>query len=298
VFYSHFHFQCSSHWSSHLNMTSLSTRKKQDKISTSDTKHEKTVTKEKEEKEQEKESDEHDEEAQEESGEEEGQVHEDDGEGKGEDDADEKTEDTSVTATSSNNNNSNSNSNSITPDPNNHHIKHPLQYKWTWWYDAPSTKRSNVHSWEPCFKKITDFDTVEDFWCLFNNLVKTSELGDKANYQLMKSGIQPDWESSPNGGRWEIKLLKFDVLDTLWLHLILGVIGEEVEHSDQIRGCVCNIRQKGTRFEVWTEDYRRSEEIKSIGRKIKELLQISDRTIAYSSFPDLKKNQKRPLFEV
>jgi len=248
------------------------------------------VTKEKEEKEQEKESEEHDDDAQEESGDEEGQGHEEDGDGKGEEDADEKTDDTSVTATNT--------ANSITPDPNNHHIKHPLQYKWTWWYDAPSTKRSNVHSWEPCFKKITDFDSVEDFWCLFNNLVKTSELGDKANYQLMKSGIQPDWESSPNGGRWEIKLMKFDVLDTLWLHLILGVIGEEVEHSDQIRGCVCNIRQKGTRFEVWTEDYRRSEEIKSIGRKIKELLQINDRTIAYSSFPDLKKNQKRPLFEV
>jgi len=267
-------------------MTSLSTRKKQDKIPASDIKHEKTVTKEKEEKE-EKENDEQDEDAQEESGEEEGQGHEDDGEGKGEDDTDEKTEDTSATT-----------ANTITPDPNNHHIKHPLQYKWTWWYDAPSTKRSNVHSWEPCFKKITDFDSVEDFWCLFNNLVKTSELGDKANYQLMKTGIQPDWESSPNGGRWEIKLMKFDVLDTLWLHLILGVIGEEVEHSEQIRGCVCNIRQKGTRFEVWTEDYRRAEEIKSIGRKIKELLQINDRTIAYSSFPDLKKNMKRPLFEL
>jgi translation initiation factor 4E len=42
-------------------------------------------------------------------------------------------------------------------------VKHPLQHRWTLWYDNPK-KRNSAESWEENLKKIYTFDTVEDFW--------------------------------------------------------------------------------------------------------------------------------------
>jgi len=39
-------------------------------------------------------------------------------------------------------------------------LKHPLQYHWVLWY-CKSDKNKN---WEDCLKKVTVFETVEDFW--------------------------------------------------------------------------------------------------------------------------------------
>jgi hypothetical protein len=46
----------------------------------------------------------------------------------------------------------------IGEDPNNFAIKHPLQNRWTLWYDNPGKK--SAESWEANLKKIVTFDTV------------------------------------------------------------------------------------------------------------------------------------------
>lgn len=39
-------------------------------------------------------------------------------------------------------------------------IKHPLQHTWTLWYYEPDRNKT----WEESQRKITSFDTAEDFW--------------------------------------------------------------------------------------------------------------------------------------
>ncbi len=49
-------------------------------------------------------------------------------------------------------------------DPNNFTIKHPLQNRWTLWYDNPG-KQTSQASWANSLKKIVTFDTVcMDTW--------------------------------------------------------------------------------------------------------------------------------------
>uniref|UniRef100_A0A2H8TGI6 Eukaryotic translation initiation factor 4E n=1 Tax=Melanaphis sacchari TaxID=742174 RepID=A0A2H8TGI6_9HEMI len=97
--------------------------------------------------------------------------------------------------------------------------KHLLENKWTFWYYEPKGKISaeNLH-------KVTSFDTVEDFWCLFNHIKKPSQLSLQSHYSYFKYGIKPNWDDDKNsaGGRWilEIPLSnKIHLIDEYWMKI-------------------------------------------------------------------------------
>lgn len=125
-------------------------------------------------------------------------------------------------------------------------IKHPLQNQWTlWYYDNEKNK-----PWDACQHQISNFDTVEDFWSLYNHIKPSSEIKAGNDYSVFKNGIRPMWEddTNKNGGRWVITLAKYfrpgDV-DRLWLDVVLCLIGEGFDYSEDICGAVVNIRPRG-----------------------------------------------------
>ena len=87
--------------------------------------------------------------------------------------------------------------------------KHPLQYRWVLWFDNPKLKKPD-ESWEENLKRIHTFDTVEDFWCLFNNIVAPTKLTMNSNFHIFKDGVLPMWEDETNkkGGKWIVRLKK------------------------------------------------------------------------------------------
>jgi len=99
-------------------------------------------------------------------------------------------------------------------------LKHPLQNVWTLWY----LENDRTKSWEDMQNEITSFDTVEDFWSLYNHIKPPSEIKLGSDYSLFKKGIRPMWEDAANnnGGRWVIALNKIlkDDLDKLWLDVV------------------------------------------------------------------------------
>ncbi|KAH8398186.1 hypothetical protein KR215_011650 [Drosophila sulfurigaster] len=129
-----------------------------------------------------------------------------------------------------------------------HLFKHPLQNTWTLWY----LENDRSKSWEDMQNEITSFDTVEDFWSLYNHIKPPSEIKLGSDYSLFKKGIRPMWEDAANkqGGRWVITLNKSSKndLDNLWLDVLLCLIGEAFDHSDQICGAVVNIRGKSNKI--------------------------------------------------
>lgn len=176
-------------------------------------------------------------------------------------------------------------------------IKHPLQNQWTlWYYDCEKNK-----SWETCQHQITSFDTVEDFWSLYNHIKPASEIKPGNDYSIFKNRIRPMWEddTNKNGGRWVITLTKYfrnSDVDSLWLDVVLCLIGEGFDHSEDICGAVVNIRPRGHRIgectdfhiifscthkkqrsilfaAIWTSN-NNEPKIMSIGRKLKESLNI------------------------
>lgn len=125
-------------------------------------------------------------------------------------------------------------------------IKHPLQNPWTLWY----YENEKGKTWEANQHAITNFDTVEDFWSLYNHIKLASEIKSGNDYSLFKNNIRPMWEddANKNGGRWVISLAKYtrhNELDNLWLDVILCLIGEAFEYSEDICGAVVNIRPRG-----------------------------------------------------
>ncbi|KAG9009201.1 eukaryotic translation initiation factor 4E [Tulasnella sp. JGI-2019a] len=139
----------------------------------------------------------------------------------------------------------------IFEDPMTFNVKHPLYTSWTLWFDSPQTKgksgtpvtstaanmtpatpmTAQAQNWMEDIKKVINFDSVEEFWGLYNNIVPPSQLPQKANYYLFKDNIIPAWEdeANKNGGKWSIQLPKDKNrlgIDKMWLYTMLAAIGE------------------------------------------------------------------------
>ena len=62
------------------------------------------------------------------------------------------------------------------------HVKHPLQNTWSLWF----FKNDKSKSWANNLRKITNFDTVEDFWSIYNHIQVASKIGLGCDYSLFK----------------------------------------------------------------------------------------------------------------
>lgn len=167
-----------------------------------------------------------------------------------------------------------------------HLYKHPLQNTWTLWY--LESDRTKV--WEDLQNEITSFDTVEDFWSLYNHIKPPSEIKIGSDYSLFKKGIRPMWEDAANkqGGRWVISLARTPKadLDNLWLDVLLCLIGEAFDHSDEICGAVVNVRGKNNKISIWTANGNNEEAALEIGHKLREALRLGRQNLLYELHKD------------
>ncbi|KAG7099279.1 hypothetical protein E1B28_001138 [Marasmius oreades] len=202
-------------------------------------------------------------------------------------------------------------------DPTNFNVKHPLYSSWTLWFDSPATKGRNLpqtpvsafpptpvaqtpgpaaaQGWMEDIKRVISFDSVEEFWGLYNNIVPPSQLPQKANYYLFKEGIIPAWEdeANKNGGKWSIQLPKDKNrgnVDKMWLYTMLAAIGETFDPSlttadpssptpaSLITGVIVSTRPQFYRLSIWTrlapgvsatEEGGLKERIEGVGRHFK-----------------------------
>ncbi|GAB5032157.1 eukaryotic translation initiation factor iso4e [Nannochloropsis oceanica] len=165
--------------------------------------------------------------------------------------------------------------------------KHKLQNRWSFFYNNP--KANPMLSWEEKLQKIYTFETVEDFWALFNSVVGPSRLGLQADYYLFKDGVRPSYEENPTGGVWTFNLEKNNKkkLEETWLHLVLGMIGETMEDGNDILGAVVSIKRGQDRLSLWTKTAADKELQVQIARRVKTSLDLPEGTML-----EFKPNQK------
>jgi len=103
----------------------------------------------------------------------------------------------------------------------------PLNCKWTLWaHDLYNT------SWTiDSYDKIFEFDTLDDFWKLYNNFALLGGLN-KKNYFLMRNGIHPVWEDPRNrdGGVCSLKFPSVKA-EEIWTLLSMSLVGESFYDS-------------------------------------------------------------------
>lgn len=148
--------------------------------------------------------------------------------------------------------------------------KHPLEFPWSFWvHDTLETE------WQKAMCHLCDFDTVEDFWRLFNHL-KPQWQSQRYNYNLFKKGIAPEWEDPQNGagGRWNIGApLRGETLQSVWMELCLLVTGglELGPLTQYVNGIYMARRDHSYRVSVWLST-RAEGIVLQIGEKIRDTL--------------------------
>lgn len=170
--------------------------------------------------------------------------------------------------------------------------KHPLEHRWTLWFDNPTSKQS-VKVYGQTLRPVFTFDSVEDFWCLYNNIRTPGHLQPSATFYLFKEGIDPKWEDpgNANGGCWTASLNKGPnskaQIDAWWLNSVLAVIGEQFSDGDEICGIAVNVRAKGDRIDLWTRTAANEAAQTTIGKQLRQFLDLSESTrLGYSVFAE------------
>lgn len=191
-----------------------------------------------------------------------------------------------------NNNNKSENTEitSIAVDPA--AVKHPLNSKWTLWYYRPEKGRE----WEECQHKIHDLTSVEEFWSLFNHVRKPSEIQNGGDYSFFKNGIRPMWEDPQNvkGGRLtviHVSQKQFAMADEVWLDLLVFLIGENFDHTEDVCGMVMNSRSYGYKIAVWTA-HSDEKTVTHIGQTIKKSLKGLFAPITFEVHSETQKSSK------
>lgn len=166
-----------------------------------------------------------------------------------------------------------------------HDTKTPIKYGEPGTATEPAFPTALESEYEAGLTVIGDFSTVESFCRYFNWLKPPSKLEKNSNYHLFKSGIKPMWEdpANANGGKWVLTMKNTpDLLDRCWFDLCMALVGEQIESSGgeseqgEICGAVVSLRSKVDRIQVWVRSKENVGRVNDIGKRIVEVLGISD----------------------
>eukprot|EP00243_Klebsormidium_subtile_P011447 TRINITY_DN6505_c0_g1_i1.p1 TRINITY_DN6505_c0_g1~~TRINITY_DN6505_c0_g1_i1.p1 ORF type:complete len:281 (-),score=58.73 TRINITY_DN6505_c0_g1_i1:262-1104(-) len=153
---------------------------------------------------------------------------------------------------------------------------HPLQDCYVFWFSkrasGPAAQRT---AYEDTIKKITEFSTVEGFWCMYCHLLKANSLPNYTDYHLFKKSIRPLWEDDRNraGGKWILRFNK-KLSGRYWEELVLALIGDQIDYGDSVCGAVLSLRSGEDIISVWNRDASDSQATMLLRESIKKHLQL------------------------
>ena len=149
-----------------------------------------------------------------------------------------------------------------------------LSNKFVFWYHI--NEISADQEYESQIKKLAEFETLEDFWAIFQYLKKPDDCKQAIEFQLFKNQIKPMWEdeNNKNGGRIALKLRK-EFSNLVWEELVFAFIGGyfDKEIKDEINGLVINCKKDFNTLQIWLKTYT-TEVTSALEKNIREILNI------------------------
>jgi hypothetical protein len=182
-----------------------------------------------------------------------------------------------------------------------------LNDTWTLYFHA-----KNLHKkYNDNTSKIIEIDNIKTFWGALNNLPKPTEMFSEpgkynkivkrtgetpAALSLFRKNSYPTWEdlTNQNGFEWSLKKYKdFNLINDLWINILVKTIGENFEHSNILNGVRivdCSIDFKIIyRLEFWFSDKNFKDYFES---KVKEFLELSNNIkLLYRDHSTLKESR-------
>ena len=135
--------------------------------------------------------------------------------------------------------------------------KTKLLHKYTFWFLISQNTLKN-NQYESKNKKIAEFDTIEDFWKIYQHIKKPDNCKEGIELKMFKDNIEPRWDddSNKNGGKL-ILLCNKEYTSIIWEEIILNIIGNIFPKniSDNINGIVFISKSKYNTIQIWFKEY-------------------------------------------
>jgi translation initiation factor 4E len=150
----------------------------------------------------------------------------------------------------------------------------PLKHAWTFSFFRKSpTMRAEPYDKQT--KDIATVDTIEEFWGVYLHLAPATALQDSVDIHIFKDGIRPVWEDQANrdGGKWILRLKK-GLAHRYWEALLLALVGEQFEDSDELCGCVLSCRFSEDIISVWNKQSHNRNSCIKIRDTLRRVLEI------------------------
>lgn len=155
-----------------------------------------------------------------------------------------------------------------------------LQHTWSLFYKS-NIKNKDNQDWQKNQQLIHQFDSVEEFWRLFNNIRAPKDLPD-GELSLCHRDTVLAWEHPrfAAGGRWMVRvpdgyLREMDMprLDAFWQYLALGAIGEQLGGAC---GVSVSVRRSYSKVSIWMDSSlcANVESVRTVGRAIARIVAL------------------------
>ncbi|EZG48334.1 putative eukaryotic translation initiation factor 4E [Gregarina niphandrodes] len=170
-------------------------------------------------------------------------------------------------------------------------------FRWCFWLRNPSGQQQS--GWSEQQTLGHSFNSVEDFWCLVNNITNPFDTSNGSNanidYSIFRKDVKPDYDGDEfkNGGRIILKLnVKSNTPVKLydgWIHVLLALIGESYDEigSQCCVGLRLVIKRSNVKFEIWTVD-KETTKIKTLTeafiKLITPIIQLNKPQAEFESF--------------
>lgn len=190
-----------------------------------------------------------------------------------------------------------------------------LNTGWTMYF---VTKSKTQLQWKDGRSAYPGISNVCQFWQTVHSAPLPTELNvkNRESIDFFREGIAPEWESPRNAGggmfraefTYETKQSKAAKeelwekrnglhVNTMWIELLMALVGEQFEHSHLITGCIFARRQTEDRIQLWTTDLSgpNEEEIKkTMAKQLRQFLNVEG-AINYQTHAELQ-DQSRQTF--
>ncbi|WVQ64502.1 uncharacterized protein L199_002669 [Kwoniella botswanensis] len=155
--------------------------------------------------------------------------------------------------------------------------RHPLRQDWSISYvhRPPGAKVE----YEKEIRKVATFGSIESFLHLYSHITPPNELPPVTDILVFVSRIgRPGvWEEMRDGGKFTIRLVH-PITPLLFENLLLALIGDQFDESDNVVGCVLSVRQAEDILSVWVEEESDSVRSGALKEKILTLLSLPSTT--------------------
>ena len=153
--------------------------------------------------------------------------------------------------------------------------KTKLKSKYIFYYrifEEQQSQKITKEEYEKQIKPIAEFDSIEDFWAIFQHLRKPDSCRPGIEFQLFRGNIKPTWEddNNKNGGKVSIQLCK-GYTTIIWEEIIFALIGDVL--PDNINGIVVSTRKEMNKLSIWFNNWNEDNN-NNIKKIIRDLLQM------------------------